>query len=81
MSRNRLFNGGKNDNGSRDYKTSVIDAGITAGFTFFSTLGGLGATGLLSNPWLGFCAAGISTGIAFFGSLIASLNVKKPQPT
>jgi len=79
MSRTRLFNGGKNENGSRDYKTALVDAGIVAGFTFFSTLGGLGATGLLANPLVGCLAAGISTGIAFFSSLIASLSIKKPE--
>jgi len=79
MTRTKLFNGGKNENGSRDYKCALIDASIVGGFTFFSSLGGMGATGLLSNPLLGICAAGISAGIAFFGSLMASLQIRKPE--
>ena len=74
----RLFNGSKNQNGSRDYKTALIDASVVAGFTFFSSLGGLGAVGLLANLEVGLCAAFISTGISFFGSLIASLQIRKP---
>lgn len=75
----KLFNGGKNENGSRDYRTALLDALIVAGFTFFSTLGGLGATGLLGDPETGFMAAAISTGIAFFSSLMASLQIKKKE--
>mgnify|MGYP001117786680 CR=1 FL=1 len=74
----RLFNGSKNENGSRDYKTAFVDASVVAGFTFFSSLAGLGATGLLANPETGLCAAIISTGIAFFGSLMVSLQIRKP---
>jgi len=80
LTRTRMFTGGKNPDGSRDYKTALIDASIVAGFTFFSTLGGLGATGLLAEPEVGLLAAAISTGISFFGSLMASLQIKKPQP-
>jgi len=79
--RSRLFNGGKNSDGSRDYKTALIDASIVTGFTFFSTLGGLGATGLLNEPVVGLLAAGISAGIAFFASLMASLQISKPEVT
>jgi len=75
----KLFNGGKNDDGSKDYRTVLVDASIVAGFTFFSTLGGLGATGLLSDPKTGLLAASISTGIAFFSSLMASLQIKKKE--
>jgi hypothetical protein len=77
--RKRLFNGGRREGGDRDYRTALIDACIVAGFTFFSTLGGLGATGLLADPSQGILAAAISTGIAFFSSLMASLNIKKPE--
>jgi len=79
LSRTRLFNGGKNENGSRDYGSALIDAAIVAGFTFFSNLAGLGAMGLLSNLAHGLCAAGISGGTAFFSSLMISLQVKKPE--
>jgi len=80
--RPRLFNGSKNENGSRDYKTALIDALITAGFTFFSVLVGLGATGLLQDLVTGLVAAGIATGLAFFASLMASLQIRKPkEPT
>jgi len=76
--RTRLFNGGKNENGSRDYKTAIIDASIVGGFTFFSTLGGLGATGLMATPETGLLASFISAGISFFASLMVSLQIKKP---
>jgi hypothetical protein len=78
VNRERLFNGSRNEDGSRDYKLAFIDAVITAGFTFFSTLGGLGAAGLLSDPKEALIVAGISTGIAFFASLMTSLQIKKP---
>lgn len=77
--RTRLFNGGVETNGGRDYKGALIDSGIVAGFTFFSALAGLGATGLLQNGWLGITAATISTGVSFFSSLMTSLNIKKPR--
>jgi len=82
-SRTRLFNGGQNQDGSRDYRTALIDAGIVAGFTFFSSLGG----GALVNALLQggshgaiICVVGslVSTGLAFFTSLMASLQIKKP---
>ena len=76
-SRDRLFNGARDENGGRDYRLAFVDASITAGFTFFSTLGGLGAAGLLSDPKEAIIVAGISTGIAFFASLMASLQIKK----
>lgn len=78
VNRDRLFNGSKNENGSRDYKLAFADAIITAGFTFFSTLGGLGAVGILNEPKEALIIAGISTGIAFFASLMVSLQIKKP---
>jgi len=56
--RARLFNGGKNKDDSRDYRTALIDAVIVTGFTFFSSLGGMGATGLLNDPKTGLLAAG-----------------------
>lgn len=83
LRRTSLFVGGRNENGSRDYHTAIIDAGIIAGFTFFSSLGG----GALVNALMGggtqgaliiVVGAGISTGIAFFSSLMASLQIRKP---
>jgi len=77
--RTRLFNGSVNEDGSRDYKSAFIDAGVIGGFAFFSSLAGIGATGLLSNPELGLTAAIIAGGLSFFGSLLISLGIKKPS--
>lgn len=77
MLRTRLaLNGAVNGNCSRDYNAALLDAAIIAGFTFFSTLAGIGVV-------LGFTVQGIegciiATGVSFFGSLMASLGISKP---
>jgi len=57
--------------------TQVANAGIIAGYTFFSTLAGLGATGLLTDVTTSLVAAGIAAGLSFFGSLITQRALKK----
>ncbi|GAJ10839.1 unnamed protein product [marine sediment metagenome] len=61
-------NGKNNSNGSFDWKDAVMDAGISAGLTFFTTLGALGAMHMLSSAE-GYVAAGIAAGGQFFAIL------------
>lgn len=78
--RTRLaLNGAVNGNKCVDYRAALVDAGIIAGFTFFSTLAGIGVV-------IGFTVQGIegcivATGVSFFGSLMASLGISKPSTT
>ena len=76
--RSRLFNGSKNPNGGRDYTTAVIDGCIVAGFTFFTSL--IHVIGA-ADPMLSLAKCGAAAGLAFFASVMASLNIKKPQET
>lgn len=73
--RNRVFNGSKNPNGGRDYKTAVIDGGIVAGFTFFTSL--IHVIGAV-DPMVSVAKCGAAAGLAFFASMMASLNIRKP---
>jgi len=59
-------------------KDQVINAGIIAGFNFFTTLAALGATGLLGDPKTGLIAAAISAGLGFFASLFTQRGLQKP---
>jgi len=57
----------------------VVNALIQAGFNFFTTLAGIGATGAISDPKLALIACGISAGMGFFGSLMLQRGVKSPE--
>lgn len=72
-------NGKINGNGNFDWSNALADAVIMAGLTFFTTLGGLGATGLLSNPALGFTASIISAGGEFFAILVIKRGLKEKK--
>jgi len=61
------------------WKDQLANAGIIAGVNFFTTLGGLGATGLLGDPLKGLIAAGISAGVGFFVTLAAQRGLQKPE--
>jgi len=76
MDRNDVLNMKDPPNGWTD---QVINAGIVAGFNFFSTLAGLGATQAVKDPALALIAAAISGGVSFFGSLIAQRGLKKAE--
>lgn len=52
-----------------DYARAFVNAGILAGLGFFTTLGGLGASGLMKDWRLGLLAAGIAAGLSFFTRL------------
>jgi hypothetical protein len=75
IKRIRLMNGSVNADNSHDYKSAVIDAIITTGFTFFSTLS---AAFISGDTKLALTTAAIASGISFFASLMVSLNIKKP---
>ena len=52
---------------------------IVAGFNFFGTLAGMGATQCVSDPRVSLLAAAISAGVGFFGALMAQRGLKKPE--
>lgn len=60
--------GRNNTDGSFDWKDAIMDAGISAGLTFFTTLGALGAMQMISDAQ-GYIAAGIAAGGQFFAIL------------
>jgi len=57
----------------------LANAAIIAGYTFFSTLAGLGVTQAVKDPITALAAAGIAAGVAFFTSLITQRSLKKQQ--
>jgi len=76
MDRNDVLNLKDPPDGLKD---QVINAGIVAGFNFFSTLAGLGATQAVKDPMTCLLAAAISAGVSFFGSLVAQKGLKKAE--
>ena len=60
-------------------KDQLINAGIVAGFNFFSTLAGLSITGITENPVTALAAAAISAGLGFFASLMTQRGLHKPE--
>jgi len=69
--------GQRNPDDTFNWRDALIDAAIMAGLTFFTTLGGLGATGLLADPQLGLLAALISSGTEFFAILAIKRGLKE----
>jgi len=57
--------GKNNPDGKFDWGDAVADALILAGVSFFTSLGALGVSGLLTNPLQGLLSAGISAGANF----------------
>jgi len=74
MDRNDVLNLKDPPDGLKD---QLLNAAIIAGFNAFSTLAGLGATGLLADPKVGIVAAAISAGVSFFGALMVQRGLKK----
>jgi len=60
-------------------KDQAINAGIIAGFNFFTTLAGLQVTGITADPATALTAAAVSAGLGFFASLITQRGLKKPE--
>ena len=70
-------NGKNNSDGTFDYKDALIDAGIMAALTFFTSLGGLGLTGTIGTR--DFLAAGIAAAIQFFSILAINRGLREKQ--
>ena len=62
-------NGRVDENGDFDWKDALLDASIMAGLSFFTTLAGLGASGLLGDPTKALLSAGIASAVQFFTML------------
>jgi len=69
--------GKSNPDGSFNWGDALADAAIMAGMTFFATLGGLGVTGLTSDPKATLLAAIISAGSEFFAVLLVKRGLTK----
>ena len=54
----------------------LINAAVMSGLGFFSTVAGLMATGLVTEPGVACFAAGISAGTQFFMSLAVQRGLK-----
>ena len=59
------------------WKDQLINAGIIAGFNFFSTLASLSVTQVITNPATALIASGISAGLGFFGSLMLQRGISQ----
>jgi len=64
-------------NGNFDWKDALIDAAIMAALTFFTALGGLGATGSICIREV--LAAGIAGATEFFMVLAIKRGLKKEK--
>ena len=63
----------------KELKEAVVNAFIMAGLSFFSTLAGLGASGLLADPVKALVSAGVSAGLAFFTRLAIERGLAPPE--
>ena len=61
------------------WKEQIVNALIIAGVNFFGTLAGLGATQVVSDPYLCLIASGISAGFSFFSSLAVQRGLLKEE--
>jgi len=60
-------------------KDKALNAGIVAGFTFFSSLAAQTYTGDINDTIKALITAGISAGVVFFASLMTQLGLKKAE--
>jgi len=67
--------GTNNSDGSFDWPSSLVDALILAALTFFAALGGLGATGLVSEREV--IAAAIAAATQFFITLAIKRGLRE----
>jgi len=64
-------------NGKRfDWMNALYDALIIAGFNFFSTLAGISAAQIITDPVKHLLAAGISAGLGFFTTLAVKRGLR-----
>lgn len=68
--------GKNNENGSFDWEDAFVDAGIMAGLTFFTTLGAISVTGVVSDPIVAGITAGIACATQFFLILAMKRGLK-----
>ena len=57
----------------------ILNSLIMAGNTFFGTLVGIGALGIVKDATTALIGAGISAGFTFFSSLAMQRRLKKPE--
>ena len=69
--------GKNNENGSFDWRDALLDAGIMAGLTFFTAIGGLGATGSVALREI--LAAGIAGATEFFLMLAIKRGLREKE--
>lgn len=69
--------GRNNDDGSFDWREAVFDALILSALTFFTALGGLGATGAIAAREI--LAAGIAAATQFFMTLALKRGLRKQE--
>ncbi len=68
--------GHRNKDGSFNWRDALLDAGITSALTFFTALGGMGATGIVGVREI--LAAGIAAGTQFFTFLALKRGLIAP---
>ena len=69
--------GKNNDDGSFDWPNALIDAGIMAGLTFFTALGGTAVVGVPTRA--GVIAAAIAAGTEFFLILAIKRGLREKE--
>ena len=69
--------GKNNENGSFDWRDAFADAGITAGLTFFTALGGSSLFG--SDPWKALGAAAVAAAGQFFLFLALKRGLREKE--
>jgi len=63
-------------NPEREWMEALINAGILAGLTFFSTRAGTSIAGLMAEPLKGLLAAGLAAAVTFFTRLALERGLK-----
>lgn len=61
------------------FKDQVINAGIQAGFAFFTTMSGIAVAQIRTDPLSCLIAGCVSAGFAFFGSLVVQRGLQKKK--
>ena len=83
VSRIRVNGGAGTGGGNRkefSWKDAVCDALVIAGFNFFSTLAGISAAQIITEPIKHLLAAGISAGLGFFTTLAVKRGLSTQSP-
>ena len=70
-------NGKNNNDGTFDWRDALLDAGIMASLTFFTALGGLGATGTVAAREI--LAAGIAAATELFLMLAIKRGLREKE--